>query len=294
MKTRAWGALCLALAAWAIFATWKWRSVAAAGAGATASPLFANEAVADLERVAFLRQFADQYLNYDENGYWRNQTALAFLMEPALREKRLRELAEQRGRRRAVGFRQTARLTAIEDAGNARYALHGALEGREGDRAWKFAFRADLRLLEVPRTLENPWGIEVADMKFINADGAPVNPAGLTMKLRAPVLVAFPCLVENVETPAGLPVRIKITSLQTSEIQFVRTGELERPATVVALCRDRKFALELGAGNGTPDLFARISERDGKPRVEKAKTARKPKEAYEKTLEKELGFVIEE
>lgn len=113
-----WAAVSAALLLWALFATWKWHS--AVSNPVSASPLFAEEAVADLERVVFLRRFAEQYLNYDENSYWRNQTALAFLMGPALRERRLQELAAQKERRKTVSFRQDSRLTNVRKRQAAR------------------------------------------------------------------------------------------------------------------------------------------------------------------------------
>lgn len=288
---RLWPALCALLLAWAVFSTWKWKSLSSAAP--TASPLFANEAVADLERVVFLRQFADQSLNYDENSYWRNQTALAFLMGTSLREQRLQELAQQRERRKTMSFRQTSHLTSVKRNGDG-YDLAGTLEGREADRSWHLGFTLNLRLGDVARTLENPWGLEVEAMTFTSSEEKTAGALALSLAPNSPALVAFPCVVENVETPANLPVRIKITSLRTSELQFVRQDEFSGGKTVTALCHDRKFPIELTASAAGGDLFADVGASQGLARAEKSKTPKKAKEAYQKTLEQELGFVVEE
>lgn len=292
MNGRLWPALCALLAAWAMFATWKWRQ-ASVNAPAR-SPVFADEAVADLERVTFQRQFAEQLLTYDDGSYWRNQTALAFLMAPELREEKLRELETQADKRRQAEFRQQARLTSIRRAKDGGFFWSGSLEGKEASRAWALDFTAQVRLNETSRTLENPWGLEVRGLelkseprKARRADGR------LSLESGKAAVVGFPCLVENVAAPENAPVKIKITSLRTSEIQFVSTDEL-REIEVTALCPDLKFPLKLAKADGDVDVFRALEREDGAPRFEKAKGGRKTKESYQKTLEDELGFVIDE
>lgn len=292
MKRFLWPALCLTLAAWAAFATWKWRQ---STGPAPRSPVFADEAVADLERLTFQRQFAEQLLNYDSGSYWRNQTALAFLMATPLREQKLKELEDQADKRRQTDFRQQAQLTRISRRSSG-FLWQGSLEGKEASRPWLLDFAADVELRETSRTLENPWGLEVTRLRM-QSSPRKARPADrrLFLETGKATVVSFPCLVENVSTPENAPLKIKITSLRTSEIQFVSADDL-RTLDVVAFCSDLKFPLSLArssAENGA-DLFLRLAREDGSARFEKAKAARRAKESYQKTLEDELGFVIED
>lgn len=292
MTPRLWPALCALLAAWSVFATWKWRQ-AAVNAPAR-SPVFADEAVADLERVTFQRQFADQLLTYDDGTYWRNQTALAFLMAPDLREEKLRELETQADKRRQAEFRQQARLSAIRRAKDGTFAWVGSLEGKEGARAWNLDFDARIQLGETARTLENPWGLEVRALALKSEPRKGARPEGrLFLEAGKAAVVSFPCLVENVAAPENPPVKIKITSLRTSEIQFVSTEGLN-DIELTALCPDLKFPLKLVKADGVVDVFRRLEREDGAARFGKTTSARKTKESYRKTLEDELGFVIDE
>lgn len=288
MKTALLATALIGTTAWAAFATWQWKTATAPVANT--SPLLADEAIADLERVAFLRQFADQYFNYDENTYWRNHAALTALMASNLRAKKLAELSAQKGKRRTLSFSQTSHLNGIRRRTDGSYQLNGRVHGREGEKTWALAFETSMRLTDVRRSLENPWGLEVEalDVKT-SAPSKNVEIPSLELSEGIPVAVTFPCLVEQVETPPDLPVRIKIISLRTSEIQFVRNGPLEK-STVTALCRDRRFPLELATSEKTSDLFAGL-EGPGRPRVE---AARRRQEPYLKTLEQELGFIIQE
>lgn len=151
-----------------------------------------------------------------------------------------------------------------------------------------------MRLENVPRTLENPWGLEVGGMDLKTNDIAPPTDLALALPEKIPLLISFPCLVENVEAPTRLPVRIKITSLRTSEIQLVRRDDLTGNDAITALCHDRKFPLALTNARDDADLFLEIDARYGLERAGKPTAAKKKREAYQKNLEQELGFVIED
>lgn len=300
MKRWVWPLLFVLVTLWAGFATWQWRQAVVSAQSPRTSPVLASEGVADLERAGFLRQFADQYFNYDETSYWRNQTALAFLMVPELRDKKLAELADQRDRKRAAGFRQSSQLAAILRKPDGVHELHGFLEGREDERVWKLNYTATLGLKEIPRTLENPWGLEIEALEIQTSPMAPSSEVlSIALEAQRPATVIFPCYVESVENGSALPLKIRITSLRTSELQLIRTGDFATSSPLIAHCKDRKFLMTVNAATQLSHLFLQAFEAQGQvpvvaavPSLPRAK--KKPKEAYQKTLEDELGFVIDE
>lgn len=302
MKTRLLVALWIVIAAWAGFATYRWQALEKVLASRPPSPYFADASVAELEKTAFLRQFANQYFNYDENTYWKNHTALAFLMQPELREKRLAELNSQRERKHLAQFAQRASLLRIRKAGEG-YVLGGSIEGREDKQEWHLNFEMKISLREIPRTIENPWGLEVQALELTTQKEAAPALAELRVALDMgkPTLLSFPCYLDHIEAPPEA-LQVKIISLKDSEVQFVKKKPLGGPTVATAFCQNKKFVFEIAdsvsASDGSPrasDVFLDVSGDKAVARVEPKKPgAPRAKENYEKTLEQELGFVTGE
>lgn len=274
--------------AWAVLATFQWWSMAQKLARPS-SPIL-DESVAELEKTAFLRQFVHQYLNYDETTYWKNHTALAFLMTPELRDTRLAELNSRRDRRHQASFAQKAGLERIQKVGGG-YRAYGALEGREERQTWRLHYEMTLALREIPRTIENPWGLEIARFD-LKTDKAPMLDNDLTVALAAkgPTLFSFPCYVDQMEAPTEY-LQIKIISLKDSEVQFIPKKTFDGEMNASAFCNNKKFLFKIVANAARTDAFldvdaSRAVARETSPRRKRGH------EVYEKTLEQELGFIV--
>lgn len=260
------------------------------------SPILGDEpGLAALERTAFAKQFQDRLLTYDQTNFTPGQTALTFLMAEPLRQKQLTELSN-RARQRGREFQQTARLRRLQGEGPDRLRAQGSILGKEGSSSWNLSYQVGLELEPSPRSIENPWGWQVHGLE-IKTNEAAHPPRDLRVALAAsqPALLAFPCFVQNVHTPKDLPVKIKLTSMNVSEVQLHRTGPLNGALEIEARCADRVFKISLmdAAENDLFDLHLQLENEDGLSRSSEQRQRRRG-EAYQKTLEDELGFVVED
>lgn len=282
---------------WALVTTGLWLR-ARRGPDSVVSPILASEpGVSALERIAFAQQFQERLLNYDQANFAPGQTALTFLMAEPLRQRQLADLSERAGSRQRE-FQQTARLSRLRSRGENGVTAAGRLKGREESATWELEYEVDLELEPLARSIENPWGWQVRELAMrtrSKSEESRPTTTPLALSTTSPTILSFPCFVQNIQTPKDLPVRIKLTSMNVSEVQLHRTEGRLTPTVIEARCADRVFPLALS--EGTPedsfDLRVELDEKDGLAKKVADRLGKKS-EAYERNLEAELGFVVEE
>lgn len=298
-KQNLWIILWIATTAWALWATWKWKELERnprlqnITTGAAEVP--AGKALEEVERSVFVRQLTEKLLQYDSTGFWPNQTAAAFLMSPALREQKLQEINERREKWAKKNFAQQMELMSLKRMDDGIYLMNGILDGREENERWHLSFQLEMRLNEQPRTLENPWGLEVEDLKLSTAPEIPaLPPLNFQLALDVPGRILFPCLVENVERPKDLPVKIQLSSLNVSELQLTLLKPLNTPAALLVQCQNRSFPLMVAAAAGPADVFRVVQMSEGQDAILRSRKEQQRRNPYRRTMEEELGFVVEE
>lgn len=256
------------------------------------------------EGIMFAREFSERYQTFDSSNFKVTQVATSFLLDDSARAVRLAEIDRlvEKIERREVA--QRARLVTLlklpESADRFRSELEVELtEG--GGKPTSFATRIDFSLKRSNRSEQNPWGFHATDLSQAVTAGEATQ-TGTTFAMRAGVamLLRFPCSIENVELPKATSIRVKLTTLDVSELQLKTADALSSPQVVRAVCRDRAFTMTL-----TPEAE---TARDSEPLVvlksltladsteiaaSKNKSHRR-KTDVEKSVEDQLGFIIEE
>ena len=285
---------------WASFATYQYIEL-------KKNPLIMNVATAEthandgqsldqIERVSFIRQFVERYVSFDYDNFWQGQTALSFLMAPELREKRLNEINRVKDKIRKNTIVQKGKILSVQKTSAQNYQIIAGVELSENKTLDHLNASIEMGLDAAPRSLENPWGLIVSKFKTnLDSKGTSTFAGNFSMTKDSPTILSFPCAVENFEIPPQYPLRVKITTFNVSEIQLYLL-DAGAPSTVLkAYCRDKEFALDLKNEQDKADLFLEVPESWGKSRQalasKKKKTENRP---YQKTIENELGFVIDE
>ena len=267
----------------------------------------ADNAFKDFETVAFAREFAERFASFESESFRSTQTALSFLLDEAERSQRLEEVERisekllkksvtQRGR-----LIRLARRSETEDQFQAD--LHVDLLEGAGASPAKSQFRLKLTfdVKRVDRTPTNPWGFLIGSLQqevLPVASKAEVIDS-ILVRPGSPVLLRFPCVIENVELPKGTPIRVRLTTLDVSELQMRSSEPLSGEHKMRAVCRDRAFRVSLSS-----DISAALGpypltsiQSYALTQSEAAKPLRlsgaRPKTAVEKSIEEQLGFVIE-
>lgn len=296
------------------------------------------------ESIAFAREFSEKFLTFSSYNFKSTQTAVAFLLEPEIRASRLLEidrLREKLERREVV---QKAKLVSMVQWPNEadRFQADVSVELEEGVGSTmvrsQFVTQLEFRISRTERTTQNPWGFLVSGLKYnlkseLNGSGVsagPVNSLGknegkelaspvLSLRPGTALLVRFPCSIENVELPKGTPVRVKLTTLDISELQMKSTVALDGEQKLRAVCRDHVFNLRLqphtpmdslAGPSADPSVTASVEPitvlrlltmGDAVKLSSEVSTAKNARPArsrsdrrIEKSIEDQLGFVVEE
>lgn len=249
-----------------------------------------------LEKIAFVRQFVDQYLTYTSSNYWQTQTALAFLMSKDLRSERLLEIERLKSRLEKSPLFQKSEIQLLEKLDVDVYSLHVLISTSRNGSTDKLNAQIQLHLVSTPRSIENPWGLQVSALQFQEMTAQKFEyPPAFLISDQDPLLLSFPCSVENFLVPKELPLQVKIVTMNISEVQLLLTQKIGAAAEVRAICGDSIFPIHLTPSQNTTTLFADLKE---SPRKKKSPSAdpnpKRQKGPYEKTIEEQMGFVIEE
>lgn len=248
-----------------------------------------------LENVGFLRQFLEQFFTYNSSNFWQTQTALAFSMGMELRETRLSEIERLRPKLANKEYAQKSRLLSLSQLGNSQYKAILEIQMSDTGKEHLFFIEALVTLNEVQRSVENPWGREVTALNLKtetnNPLGSKAGPALLAIE--SPLLLSFNCAVENIRLAKDSPIIAKMTTMNVSEIQILSQITVpEIGAKIGANCKDQSFEIELVASSTETTVFLDIGKRFLKQTP--LGSAKKKKNPYQKTLEDQLDFIMEE
>lgn len=252
-----------------------------------------GQSLDQIERVSFVRQFVERYVSFDFNNFWQGQTALSFLMTPDLREKRLAEISRVKEKIRKNAVVQRGKILSVRRGEDQTYRILAGVELSENRKVNHLNANIEMMLTEGTRSLENPWGLVVSKFRT-DLQSQPAAFSGqFSMTKDSPTILSFPCAVENFEIPPQFPLKVKITTFNVSEIQLYLLDGGAPSASLKAFCREKEFSLVLKNEKGRADLFIEVPESLAKSRSTLAK--KKPgQNPYQKTIESELGFMIDE
>lgn len=290
------------------FALWRERELrAAALATGVASDLKTDAVFAEFQAITFAREFSERFLDFDSQSFQSTQTAVAFLMGGTVRERRLDEIERLVEKIRESGASQRAHVTSIrrgigggKEAGFFIVEAHVELKEAKqvgANAVSAFVTTLGMKLERVAPSIENPWGLRVSELEQkvaapqAAADRMPIKRIG--MRPEQPLLIQFPCSIENVEWPKGTKLKVKLTTLDVSELQLRSDGEFSGEAVVRAVCRDSLFQLTIVSDATSEMVFQSLALDDGEKQVPSAAAKRK-RTAVEKTIEEQLGFVTED
>ncbi|MGE5086956.1 MAG: hypothetical protein ACM3MG_11690, partial [Bacillota bacterium] len=300
MRQQLWKILCVASIIWAVSVSvlyWRLKSnprVIAVTTDMTGhSESLQNFQLGEMEKLTFVRQFLDRYFNYDSNNFWQSQTSLSFLMAPDLREKRIQEVQRLREKIQVKSLNQHGQLLSLITLEPDSYRALVVVQISEGSNKNSELFISlNLKVSSTERTLENPWGLLVTTMDFLQSSPQKTLPSNnLSIKEKAPLVIIFPCAIENIESSPESTLETKITTLNVSEIQLFSKTILQDPVEMTALCKDREYHFTINGAHNEADLFRSFVFDTGTVR-KKESSPGKPakKDIYEKTIENVLGI----
>ena len=254
-----------------------------------------NVQLGEMEKMTFLRQYLERYFNYDSNNFWQSQTSLAFLMSPKLSEERIREVSRLREKIQQKNLSQAGRLLGLKLLPDASYEATVHLRITENAQKNDLYIKTRIRLSSTERTLENPWGLVVSSMQMSSTPTAPAFSARVHVGSQSPTLLTFPCAIENIENPQETELKIKITTLNISELQITPAKTFTGPATLLASCKGLEFKFDLITEGKEKDLFLAFPESVGTVRRKETAPGKiHKKDIYEKTIENVLGIELDQ
>jgi len=255
-----------------------------------------SPSLANIEASNFLRQFLEQYLNYSTETFWQSQMNLAQLMAPSLAEMRMQEIRKSSLKIKQKNISQTGNILKITELSPNRYLSEIKVIIIENLVIQNIVFLSLIvELTSSDRTIENPWALLVSNIQMQSS--APKEPAflgHLQTRRGLTSFLTFPCAIENIENPDDKKIKIKITTMNISEIQLTPLAEIV-PTQLKASCRDQEFQFEISSGQKEHTLFLNFPASAGQLRFEKNKIGSiKTKDIYDRTIEKVLGVELDD
>lgn len=286
--------------------------------GADATAKRAQDGFEAFESIAFAREFSERFLTFGSYNFNATQTALAFLLADDARGERLSEIDRLREKIEKRDVNQRAKLLTLVQWPNEpehfRAELLVELEEGAGESVVKnqFSTKLEFRIQRAERTAQNPWGFLVSDLKYQPVEAVSATPLTATLLSLRPetsLLVRFPCSIENVELPKGTSIRVKLTTLDISELQMTSSVPLESDQTLKAICRDRIFSLKIHPDAAvfsnpleprlvlkflTMDESTSLSEATAVSKLRLNKNKSPGEKRIQKSIEEQLGFIVED
>ena len=303
MRPHLWKILCGASVIWAVSVSvlyWRLKNnprvIAVTTDMSGRSESLQNFQLGEMEKLTFVRQYLDRYFNYDSNNFWQSQTSLSFLMAQDLREKRIQEVQRLREKIQAKALNQRGQLLSLVQLGVDSYrALLMVQISEEANKNSELFISLNLKINNTERTLENPWGLLVTQMDFLKSSPEKVQPAdSLNIKEKTPLVITFPCAIENIESTPESTLETKITTLNVSEIQLTTKSALKAPVAMTAFCKDREYHFSVKSDSQETDLFRSFTLATSAVRKKDISTGKPAKkDIYEKTIENVLGIQLE-
>lgn len=250
----------------------------------------AQSQLSEMEKLSFVRQFIEQYGNYNSNNFWQTQTTLAFLMDSPLREKRIQEVSRLKEKIQKKNLSQQVHVKNISLNSQNIYSVQAQFTvTEEGQPSQQIHSLLQIKLNPTERTLENPWGLLIAGMDFTPQEAS--FDSVLWVKAQSPSVLTFPCAIENIENPAENLIETKITTLNVSEVQIVTPQGLKEETTLKAFCKNQEYSFVVKAMREEQTLFKVFPSSVAVMR--KTLSSARSKDIYDKTIESVLGIKVE-
>lgn len=276
--------------------------------GGTARPTVRADGFEAFESIAFAREFSERFQTFESRTFKVSQVATAFLLDDENRAKRIAEIERLEEKITRGDVAQRARLMSLLKLPGVTEHFVANLDVELAERAAglvnrsEFKTRLEFNLERVDRTAQNPWGFRVSHLEqSVISDSFPASGGTAPFFYLRPgvaTLVRFPCSIENVELPKGTSVRVKLTTFDISELQLKTDLPLAKEEVVRAICRERAFNVTVApeGSNGEPLVVLKsLTMANALPIPVSAGTSRKRKRTgVEKSIEEQLGFIIEE
>lgn len=259
---------------------------------ATKKPL--HDAV--FEELSFLKQFISQYFTYDSENFWQTQIALTNLMEPKLKERRLKEISLLKDRAASKSFVQAVDILSIRAVGKNAFETTVKVNSFEEQKRTDILVRVAIDLQPYAQSTESPWGFKVQNLVVKSLSASESNTeqsAALQLMPKMTVTLLFPCAVENVTDLNQESWKYRIITSHTSEIQLSLLQAIPTNQKITFNCHDLSFTLDTKAAIAFPlDLYRSIPLSFAAKRIKK-KAESVPKADRQK-IENELNFIFSE
>lgn len=298
MKIRLLTALLAATTVWAITTTILYLRLShnprvVAVTAETGKDLAQSPVMGSLERSNFAKQFLERLFTFDSTNFWQTQTSLSSLMSGSLRKERTDEISRLQENIRKKNIRQSGQVLSLKAVSATSFSAVVLLNILENNQKKELYMQVSLTTESVERTLENPWGLSVVKIDFPKKSPNPLPlPSTLTLASNTPVTLAFPCALDSVKNPQEEALQLKVTTLNTSEVQLNARKPLQGEVQLVASCnQEQEFLINLTFADSGYDLY-RVLPWEAASRKIQEKKIRKKNE-YERTLEKVLGVELD-
>ncbi|WP_413582100.1 hypothetical protein [Bdellovibrio sp. HCB288] len=249
----------------------------------------------EMEKGTFLRQYLERYFTYDSNNFWQSQTSLTFLMSPELREKRIQEIQRLRDKIQSKSLNQKSTLLTLNQISRGAYSALLAVQISEAPgRVNTLYVNTNLQIENTERTLENPWGLMITKLDFPQSSPtAPGISSTLAIREKTPLIITFPCAIENIQGEPDSVLETKITTLNISEVQINSANKLSEVVKLTAYCKDKEYHFQVSAADKSADVFRAFSADAAQVRKDPGAGKPKKKDRYDKTIENVLGIEVE-
>lgn len=247
----------------------------------------------NFEQIQFIRRFAEPLFTYDSKNFRQTQTALAFLMAEPLRSERLSDIHRLRSSIEERMFSQKSQIQQIQlDPKKRRFHLLLQVESQDGNTQESYDLSISLTLKATAKSAENPWGYLVDSLKIPSESQAPFTKIGVNAHF--PSTLRLPCVAEEISLAKNSHFLVHFSNLSVTELQIFKKQGLKEPQVeekISIRCRDKLYEFNLIETDNLALLYFDAPESYGK--APKSPLKSKIKSTYGKTLEEELGFVIE-
>lgn len=254
-----------------------------------------SQSLADIEVNNFLRQFLEQYLNYSSQTFWQSQMNLTQLMTRSLAESRIHEIQKSKEKIHSKNISQKGTILKITELAKNKYRSEVKVSLNENSQTKNILFlNLMIELIPSDRTMENPWALLVSDIQIQSSTSQePSFLKQLQTRIGRTSFLTLPCAIENIENPDDKNLKIKITTMNISEIQLSTSSKI-LPTKLIASCREQEFQFDLKSDSQEHTLFLNFPVLAGQSRSNKNQLgAKKEKDIYDKTIEKVLGVKLD-
>lgn len=265
----------------------------------------------EFEEVGFARDFINRLISFEPESYRISQTALSFLMNSDLRADHLNEVSRLGSKIQKNAVSQKGELIALVRSRKNPRDFHAYTQIEITERTnFSYLSRIDFSIADVEKSPENPHGFLVDRLsrevvtsgkleEMLELDRLRIFP-------RQAVLLRFPCTVEHVLLPQRSSVKMRLTTFDVSEVQIWSDEVLPTENIMKVSCQHQDFPIKISSAldsdlqgyhsavvfrSFSPKFYRAEKRSRGKP--DTGVNSKATTRAIKKTLEEQLGFIIE-